>query len=115
VCCKPQVALERLKSSSDLDARTASQFTPLHWAATLGHLQVTYLDANKLRIGALGISGGRSLTRPFRDARRFASTGLYPVPAPVRDRIWSGTTRTPLGFGILLSFKGQFPSPRAEP
>ena len=30
----------------------------------------------KLRIVALGISGGRSLTRPFRDARRFLSTGL---------------------------------------
>ena len=38
-----QVALENLKSSSDLDARTASQFTPLHWAATLGHLQVALL------------------------------------------------------------------------
>jgi hypothetical protein len=42
---------------------------------------------------ALGISGGRALTGPFRDARRFPSTRWYPVP---------GATRTPLGFGICL-------------
>jgi hypothetical protein len=30
----------------------------------------------KLRIVMLGILGGRSLTRPFRDARRFPSTRL---------------------------------------
>jgi hypothetical protein len=30
----------------------------------------------KLRIGSVGISGGRSLTRPFRHASRFASPGL---------------------------------------
>jgi hypothetical protein len=33
----------------------------------------------KLRIVTLGISGGRSLTRPFREARRSPSTRLYPV------------------------------------
>jgi hypothetical protein len=32
-----------------------------------------------MRIVTLGISGGRSLTRPFRDARRFPSTRLQPV------------------------------------
>jgi hypothetical protein len=40
--------------------------------------------------------GDRSLTRPFRDARRFPSTRWYPVP---------GATRTTLGFGICPSFK----------
>jgi hypothetical protein len=32
----------------------------------------------KLRIGTLGISGGRSLTGPFRDARRFPSDMMVP-------------------------------------
>jgi hypothetical protein len=35
-----------------------------------------YSDGKQLRIVTLGISGGRSLTRPFRDARRFPSTRL---------------------------------------
>jgi hypothetical protein len=38
--------------------------------------RVSFCDGEKLRIGTLGISGGRSLTRPFRDARRFPSTRL---------------------------------------
>jgi hypothetical protein len=41
----------------------------------------------KLRIATLGISGGRSLTRPFRDARRFPSivarTHMYTHDAKV--------------------------------
>jgi hypothetical protein len=40
-----------------------------------------------------GTSGGRSLTRPFRDARRFPSTSSYPY-----------CTRTPRNFGICPSF-----------
>ena len=50
----------------------------------------------KLRIVTLRISGGRSLTGPLRDARRFASTRWCPVP---------GATRTTSGFGICPSFK----------
>jgi hypothetical protein len=39
--------------------------------------QPSYCTAmQKLRIVTLGISGGRALTRPFRDARRFPSTRL---------------------------------------
>ena len=60
----------------------------------------------KLRIGLLGISGGRSLTRPFRDAHRFPSTRWYPVPE---------AARTTLGFGICPSFKGHCLSPRGKP
>jgi hypothetical protein len=47
----------------------------------------------------LGISGERSLTRPFRDARRFPSTRLYPVPR---------ATRTTRKCGICPPFKDQF-------
>jgi hypothetical protein len=50
-----------------------------------------------------GISGRRLLTRPFRDARRFPSPGLYPVLT---------CTRTPRKVGICPSFKGHFLSPR---
>jgi hypothetical protein len=46
----------------------------------------------ELRIVPVGISGGRSLTRLLRDARRFPSTRWYPVP---------GATRTPLGLGFV--------------
>jgi hypothetical protein len=60
----------------------------------------------KLRIVTLGISGGRSLTTPLRDARRFPSTRWYPVP---------GATRTTLGFGICSSFKDPSLSRRAQP
>ena len=42
---------------------------------------------------------------PLRDARRFPSTRLYPVP---------GTTRTALGFGICPSLQGPFLSRRAQ-
>jgi hypothetical protein len=46
----------------------------------LGHPETTRLCRHshtamqKLRIETSGISGGRSLTRPFRDARRYPST-----------------------------------------
>jgi hypothetical protein len=63
----------------------------------------------KLRIGPFGISGGRWLTPPLRDARRFPSTRWYPVPGTQTP------TRTPLGFGICPSFKGHFLSRRAKP
>ena len=43
-------------------------------------------------------SGGRSLTEPLRDARRFPSTRWYLVLT---------RTRMALGFGICPSFKGQ--------
>jgi hypothetical protein len=46
----------------------------------------------KMRIVTLGISGGRSLTRPFRDARRFPSTRWYLDP---------GAAQTMLGFGFV--------------
>jgi hypothetical protein len=52
-----------------------------------------------------GVSGGRSHTRPFRDARRFPSTRLYPVLTCAQ------TTRE---FGIRPSFKEHFLSPRAK-
>jgi hypothetical protein len=58
----------------------------------------------KLRIVALGISGGRSLTGPLRDARRFPSTRLQPVPELRR-----------CGLGFCPSFKGHFLSRRAKP
>jgi hypothetical protein len=58
------------------------------------------------RIVTLGISGGRSLTGPLRDARRFPSTRWYPVPR---------VTRTTLRFGICPSFKGHSLSRRAQP
>jgi hypothetical protein len=58
----------------------------------------------KLRIVTLGISGGGSLTRLFRDARRFPSTRWYPVPR---------ATRTTLGFEICPSFKDHSLSRRA--
>jgi hypothetical protein len=48
----------------------------------------------------------RSLTRPFREARRFPSTRLYPVLR---------ATRTPRKSGICPSNKDHFLSPRAEP
>jgi hypothetical protein len=44
-----------------------------------------------------------SLTRPFRDARRFPSTRLYPVPR---------ATRTPRKCGRCPSFKDHSLSPR---
>jgi hypothetical protein len=60
----------------------------------------------KLRIVTCGISGGRSLTRPFRDACRFPSTRWYPVLT---------CTRTPRTFGICPSCKDPFLSRRAKP
>ena len=48
---------------------------------------------------------GRSLTRPFRDTRRFPFTRVYPVP---------GAKRTPRKCGFCPSFKGHFLSPRAN-
>jgi hypothetical protein len=59
---------------------------------------VTYNREKELRI-VTWISGGRSLTRPFRDARRFPSTR------------WYGATRTTFGCGICPSFKGHSLSP----
>ena len=52
----------------------------------------------KLRISTVGISGGRSLTWPLRDARRFPSTRWYPVLT---------CTRTPRQFGICRSVNDQ--------
>ena len=53
----------------------------------------------KLRIVTCGISGGRTLTRPLRDARRFHSTRSYPVPR---------SSRTPRKFRILSIVQGSF-------
>jgi hypothetical protein len=61
-------------------------WVPTHWGREV-FLQVRtrmrekpYSDGKELRIVTFGISGGRSLTGPFRDARRFPSTRWYPVP-----------------------------------
>jgi hypothetical protein len=62
-----------------------------------------YSEATGCESWREGFSGGRSLTRPLRDARRFPSTRWYRVP---------GATREPLGFGIGPSFKGRFLSRR---
>jgi hypothetical protein len=56
-----------------------------------------YSDAKVANRNDREISGGGSLTRPFRDARRFPSTRWYLVP---------GATRPTLGFGICPSSKG---------
>jgi hypothetical protein len=60
----------------------------------------------KLRIVTLGISGGGSLTGPFRDTRRSPSTRWYSVP---------GAARTTLGFGVCPSIKAQFLSCQTLP
>jgi hypothetical protein len=65
-----------------------------------------YTAMKKLRIVTLGVSGGRSLTRPFRDARRFpletivARTEGYTYAA----NVW-----------IHPSFKGHSLSPVPNP
>jgi hypothetical protein len=48
----------------------------LEWQTRLmdRRLQVRYSDGESWRIETSGISGGRSLTGPLRDARRFPST-----------------------------------------
>jgi hypothetical protein len=56
----------------------------------------------QLRIVTVGVSGGKSLTGPLRDARRFLSTRWYSVQE---------TTRTALGFGICPSFKAHSVAP----
>jgi hypothetical protein len=58
-----------------LDARA----TAAVWARQLAGVRATQ-RCNKLRIVTVGISGGRSLTGPLRDGRRFPSTRGYPVP-----------------------------------
>jgi hypothetical protein len=67
--------------------------------------EVRHRGGNKLRIVTVEISGGRSLTRPFHDARRFPFPRWYPVP---------GATRTTMGFGICPSFEGHSLSRRAK-
>jgi hypothetical protein len=83
-----QVALENLKSSSDLDARTASQFTPLHWAATLGHLQVRAppcLRRVPLAVGLRSrVSGGASASTVDAQRSLSASDIMPMVKSPVR-------------------------------
>jgi hypothetical protein len=49
-------------------------------------------DGKRLRIVTAGLSGGRSLTLPLRDASRFPSTRWYPVPRATPTR------RESLGF-----------------
>ena len=58
----------------------------------------------KLRIVTVGISGGRALTRPFRDARRFPSYTMVPrTEGYVYD------------VGVCPSFKDPSLSRRAKP
>jgi hypothetical protein len=64
-----------------------------------------YSDA-KVANRTIGISGGRSLTGPLRDARRFPSTRWQPVP---------GATRTTMVLEICPLFKEHFLSRRAKP
>ena len=71
-----------------------------------GYSQVRRRDANKSRSVTLGVSGGGSLTRLFRDARRFPSTGLYPVPRA------ACTARNAWALSIV---KGPFSVRRARP
>jgi hypothetical protein len=52
---------------------------PLSHDSQLFHRSTT-ADGKKLRIVTLRISGGRSLTGPIRDARRFPSTRWNPIP-----------------------------------
>jgi hypothetical protein len=67
-------------------------------------------------------SGGRSLTRPFRDARRNPSPriGVHPLLSWVKMQqvIYLKTmmaTPTPRNIGMCASFKRHFLSPRAKP
>jgi hypothetical protein len=53
----------------------------------------------KLRIVTVGISGGRSLTGPLGDARRFPYTRWYLVPR---------ATRTTLGLGFIHHSRAVF-------
>jgi hypothetical protein len=62
--------------------------------------------ASAYRIVTCGVSGGRSLMRSLRGARRFPSTRWYPVPG-LRVRRWD--------MEVCPSFKGHFLSPRAKP
>jgi hypothetical protein len=73
------------------------------WCARLGS---RFFAMTNLRIATSEISGGRSLTRPFRDARRFLSLYML-VPGLTY-------TRTARKSGICPSFKGHFLSPRAQ-
>jgi hypothetical protein len=65
-----------------------------------------YSRGKGLRIVTSGISGGRSLTRPFRHTRPIPLARLYPVPR---------ATRTPRKFGRCPSFKDHSRLRRAEP
>jgi hypothetical protein len=60
-----------------------------------------------LRIGLVGVSGGRSLTRPFRDARRFPWHDCSPC--------WSSNYAYTAKLWICLSFGNHSLSPRAKP
>jgi hypothetical protein len=62
--------------------------------------------SKKVRIVTVGMSGGRSLTRPLRDARRFPSTRWYLVPE---------ASPATLRFGSCPSFKDHICRPRAKP
>ena len=55
------------------------------------------------RIVTVGISGGRSLTGPLRDARRFPSTRWNTIPEATHYNV-----------GVCPSFKGHFLSRRAN-
>jgi hypothetical protein len=95
---------ERRKSDVDaslawFEAATFVPLTPPVRQGTTGTYRSAVQRWEKLRIVTLAISGGRSLTRPFRDARQFPSTCLLLVLT---------CTRTPRTFGICPSFKGHF-------
>jgi hypothetical protein len=96
--------LQKSSTSHSCASSTVSPHSASSLHAARAHVSRTAM--RKLRIVACGISGGRSLTRPLRDARRFPSTQWYPVP---------GATRTTLGFGICPSFKDRSLSRRAKP
>jgi hypothetical protein len=70
----------------------------------------------QLRIVTSGISGGRSLTRPFRDARSFPSTRLKanpnPNPNPYRVMIILTCVDGGVGSGCWLAlFAGRWGVP----
>ena len=99
---------QRTSRRGEVAAATGADISHAQRGLLLLRAQSSYTvqRCKRLRIVTLGISGWRSLTRPFRDARRFPSTRWYPVLT---------CTRTTRKFGICRSFKGHFLSRRAKP
>jgi hypothetical protein len=74
---RPFVGLANRKALLELAAHSPQLFA-----------QEVLRRCKSLRIVTRGISGGRALTGPLRDARRFPSTRWYPVPGATRTTLW---------------------------